>query len=146
MQEDKVTPSRFRFRAWSPFHKTWANRVRMDSCGHHETLFFGISDPYIAVPDDIVFMQSTGLLDRNGKEIFEGDILESYLYKPERIRLAVVKFGEGHFDSGFYKYQGFHLVSADEEQYEQGWMLTDDDFEIIGNIYENPELLGTINK
>lgn len=70
-----------------------------------------------------VSQQFTGLLDKNGKEIYEGDILQ--LYRPKQ-KLEVV-WNEGCFilndSSGLFLYQE-HKTS-----------------EIIGNIFENPELL-----
>lgn len=79
--------------------------------------------------EDIILMQSTGLLDKNGKEIFEGDILF------------------GHAGEDFWE-----IVEFDIE--EGKWIRRDiwcnskldlsennEFMEIIGNIYENPELL-----
>ena len=66
-------------------------------------------------------MQSTGLKDKNGKEIYEGDIIsggQNY---------------EVFWDNGL---AGFLARSS----HTQGRELNDS-FEIIGNIYENPELL-----
>ncbi len=80
---------------------------------------FSIDD---MVKDGLILMQFTGLLDKNGKEIYEGDILETSggIHKVE-------------WDSvgGFYP---FVDVSC---------LIEDGIVEIIGNIYENPELLTT---
>jgi hypothetical protein len=82
-------------------------------------------------------MEYTGLKDKNGKEIYEGDIvtINDFNYKGE------VKFGKGM--------QG---EPADWEGPFWGWIfgkeepLIDDfgDIEVIGNIYENKELLKEI--
>lgn len=81
--------------------------------------------------DDVNLMQSTGLFDKNGKEIFERDIVD---YKG---RKAVVKW-HGSYASFIYEF-------VDELQNRTtGWQplyLSYYHFEIIGNIYENPELL-----
>ena len=66
----------------------------------------------------------TGLLDKNGKEIFEGDVLERS--DGERWQ---VHFEDGAFWAGFQRRGGIAL-----------WYLVDG-LEIIGNIYENPNLL-----
>jgi hypothetical protein len=76
--------------------------------------------------DRYEIMQYTGLKDKNGKEIYEGDILyyESCDDKKE------VMWGP--------------ILDHDTKMgYGDGWGLvsTDEDAEIIGNIYENPELL-----
>lgn len=94
------------------------------------------------VNNDIHLMQSTGLFDRNGKEIFEGDIVKrNGIKRPE-----VVRFGEWiNVDSLGYKeqYIGFYFESEHEGQ---EWLYSVEPqfnnlYKIIGNIYENPELL-----
>lgn len=73
-----------------------------------------------------VFMQFTGLKDKNGKEIYEEDIVE-YL----GLKLPI-GFMRGHF-----------IVYKDFVGHEDLWKAIDRDpnLEVIGNIYENPELL-----
>ena len=81
--------------------------------------------------DDEYLMQSTGLRDKNGKEIFEGDILD---YKG---RKALVRW-HGSYASFIYRF-------VDELQNRKTeWKplyLAYMKCEIIGNIYENPEFL-----
>ncbi|PTF20447.1 hypothetical protein BUY42_00260 [Staphylococcus devriesei] len=75
---------------------------------------------------DRVVMMSTGLKDKNGTEIYEGDIVKN-IYD----EIYVVKW----FDADF------HL----EEKYNGGFdyleLYSGDNKKVIGNIYENPELL-----
>ena len=90
---------------------------------------------------EIKLMQYTGLKDKNGKKIFEGDILRTpaWLYGEEKVCIckynqennvnSIIGFGLYTNDAYFKKYQ--ELVECDE------W----DEFEVIGNIYENKELL-----
>lgn len=84
--------------------------------------------------DEVELMQSTGLHDKNGKEIFEGDIVQfedcyevsDFLY----INTGIIEWCQG----------GFHVTNRDSVLMED--LLDGDslDVTIIGNIYENPEL------
>ena len=81
--------------------------------------------------ENIILMQSTGLFDRNGQEIFEGDIVD---YKG---RKAIIKW-HGSYASFIYRF-----VDELNERVSE-WhplFLAYYHFEIIGNIYENKELL-----
>ena len=79
-------------------------------------------------------MQSTGLKDKNGKEVFEGDILS-------------IETDEGIFNVNIFwddKHALFMFESEIHNEKELLAELVEDNtypFEIIGNIYENPELL-----
>ncbi|HCU2178085.1 TPA: YopX family protein, partial [Enterococcus faecium] len=84
---------------------------------------------------NIDLMQSTGMKDKNGVEIFEGDIVQwgdTPDWEEEPIRVAVVKINPDiQFDSnvGIFEYGRF--IYRDTERF-----LT-----VLGNVYENPELL-----
>ncbi|MDU3828713.1 MAG: YopX family protein [Staphylococcus sp.] len=78
------------------------------------------------VTDNVVIMMSTRLKDKNGTEIYEGDII-----KNSYDEIYTVKW----FDAAFYL----------EEKYNGGFdyheLHLEDNKKVIGNIYENPELL-----
>lgn len=76
--------------------------------------------------EDCVIMQYTGLKDKNGKEIFEGDIIENDQWKTSRFNVV---FNRGGFA---ITYPGDYLPK--DIKYAEY-------FAVIGNIYENPELL-----
>lgn len=81
-------------------------------------------------------MQYTGLKDKNGKEIYEGDIvsIKSQYETDEPIDTkARVEFFDGAFILDFH---AMRLTWAVLEYKNSNWLI-----EIIGNIYENPELL-----
>ena len=86
--------------------------------------------------DEIELMQSTGLFDKNNKEIFEGDIIAN---GPD------VMCMKRHNTLGFYvEKKGkveFIADCAVLEEFEEDAKEIADSLEIIGNIYENPELL-----
>lgn len=85
--------------------------------------------------DDVVLMQSTGLLDKNGVEIFEGDVVQfedcytetDFLY----VNKGVIEWSQS----------GFTISNRDSVMMEDLLDRGSLDVEVIGNIYENPELL-----
>lgn len=86
---------------------------------------------------DSILMQYTGLKDKNGKEIYEGDVLkvDNSLQVSCWMRgdICTVKALPGRFKLENKAGDG-NMMQEDMQ----------DVVEIIGNIYENPELLGTI--
>lgn len=80
--------------------------------------------------DDEYLMQSTGLKDKNGKEVFVGDIIKCTRGCPHEVYIE--KEYAGTFIGGM---PAIYLKGIKE-----GYAWTEAE-EIIGNIYENPELL-----
>ena len=81
--------------------------------------------------DQLMWLQFTGLKDKNGKEIYEGDI---WLMNGIKSQPMIVCFDNGKFISK--STWGEYLKRDDGYTY---WDFIDG--EVIGNIYENPELL-----
>lgn len=107
----------------------------------------GYSFDFYLEDENATIMQSTGLKDKNGQEIFEGDIVKrDGIKRPE-----VVRFGEWiDVDSLGYKeqYIGFYFESEHEGQ---EWLHSvEPQFnhlsKVIGNIYENKDILEVINE
>ena len=85
------------------------------------------------VNNDLNLMQSTGLVDKDGKEIFEGDIVRQVRTQPTT---------ENETITGLVTMlEGAWLIMNDCEQLASFLWSETDENEIIGNIYENPELL-----
>lgn len=80
--------------------------------------------------------QFTGLYDKNDKEIYEGDVLKVYYHGKSKI-FGVVRFADTRFfiDDGF---QGEEPIIAKVPMAE---MFSHYDFEVVGNAYDNPELI-----
>lgn len=136
---------RFKFRFWDKETQTM-QKMPMVELRHRITL------DKIFADDRVIFMQCAGLKDKNGKLIYEGDILDLYVSSKKLYRYEVK-----------YEIGSFMLVSQDEifdfpnvwndyvyplsqlyyeYQNEENCIY---ECEIIGNIYENPELLEVEN-
>ena len=89
--------------------------------------------------------QCTGLKDRNGKWIFEGDMLKPF---DDEIDKMVVEFHNGLFMLCLYGERGYMGEGGWVEEGNYGVFECEplssygDDVEVIGNIHDNPELLG----
>ena len=91
---------------------------------------------YFCEPDSIG--QYTGLTDKNGKKIFEGDIIKI---------VPDYDYSDDYSISKVYSYNGIFCVDYHGDDFDStalGFLedyLPDGDFEVIGNIHDNPELL-----
>ena len=120
-----------RYRAWDKIHKTMYEADDIVYINFEEnqicvkTLFIERASRYDF--DDVVLMQSTGFRDKNGKEIFEGDIV----YSEDGILSGIVGFRPdlGMFVSTLIKYNNFErLCNVASSR------------KIIGNTWEHPKL------
>ena len=124
-----------KFRAWLKNDK---EMIDVDEIHWFNGKFDIIGDyiTFVRKADEIKLMQSTGLKDKNGKEIFEGDIITNG---------KDVMCMKRHNTLGFYVEQkGEVQFIADGvvlEEFEEDAKEIADSIEILGNIYENPELL-----
>ena len=120
-----------RYRAWDKIHKTMYEVDDIMSIDFGEskisvnTLFFEQINCYKF--DDIVLMQSTGLRDKNGKEIFEGDILGT----DGGLLDGVVEYRTdlGMWTNSLFRYNNFERLCSIANSRE-----------IIGNIHTHPDL------
>ena len=77
-----------------------------------------------------VIMQYTGRKDKNGKEIFEGDIISAKYNKDDTPKIGIIEWRNVVSGSGFYFITKLGTT---------GWINTES--EIIGNVHEHPELI-----
>lgn len=118
-----------KFRAWNKKEKyiELVDDLQM----FNNQLYIGIpGEDYFLGKDDVELMQYTGLHDKNGKEIYEGDIVE--ITRPCILERGEVKFINGCFD----------IKSKDTLLMLYQCEINNFKLKVIGNIYDNPELLG----
>lgn len=84
--------------------------------------------------DDFVLIQYTGLKDKNGKEIYEGDVVQESLWIDGNFITNCIKVFTVIYQGVSFQYQP--IVKSNHTVNPIGTTV-----EIIGNIYENPELL-----
>lgn len=84
--------------------------------------------------DDYILMQSTGLKDKNGVEVFDGDIVKLQYTIASDFELFEVR----QFRGGMWR--------IDNRRRGSDLWLRNEDCEVIGNIHENPELLESVEE
>lgn len=152
-----------KFRAWQKYHKKMLEvldigfkdgevnsvKVKYPEDTIPPVVTYKKNDEKFWIDDDCIkLMQYTGLKDKNGEEIYEGDIVKSKMYLPigDGSRERVLS------DKGVMCYDKLGILAIKTDEYNEKPCysdffhtieLSDCEFEIevIGNIYENPELL-----
>ena len=134
-----------KFRGLCKFTNKWAygDLIHVDNKPYR--IFIYGKESFFIKPETAT--QFTGLKDKNGKEIWEGDILKVHIFTQELGESLGVREGEKEFVAEiWYQELGLWLQGNNEE--DGGYMLWfngmhEESIEVIGNIFENPALLNT---
>lgn len=98
--------------------------------------FIGDGITFKCKSDDLVLMQSTGLKDKNGKEIFEGDVVQ---YQNTKVPSADSKGVVRYFDN--WAMFGIDIEHNEPRALFFNGLADHISLDVVGNTYENPELL-----
>jgi uncharacterized phage protein (TIGR01671 family) len=123
-----------KFRAWDGFKM---NDVLSLSFNNKSIIRSNV-DPVFGI--GLTYMQFTGLLDKGGKEIYEGDVIE----RKGIIGQVIYKKAAGAFWLVWEQLEKGRTVSMYQElsaTFSDGNIYRIDHYEIIGNIHQNPEFL-----
>jgi len=126
-----------KFRAWDIERKKMYKVYQLDFsenddgifCHEQAQILVNKTEWVWLLEDEHILIQYTNLKDKNGKEIYEGDILRD---NEDR------EIGSAIFKDGCFS---FCVPESEEDEEWEMYLYTVMDKEIIGNIYENPELL-----
>ena len=121
-----------KFRAWLKQYEKMDNDIGEMYFENGEFKYIGDDVHYKRLPEHVILMQSTGLKDRNSVEIFEGDI----------VTMAKDVYSEPTYYEVVRHRGGAYRLESKQHGCELWLRHTDCD--VVGNIYENPELLEAI--
>lgn len=129
---------KIKFRAWNKKKKSMHIVVTLELYFEDEQTFYvSTASQEDIFPEDIELMQYIGLKDKNGKEIFEGDLL-----KPVKGYDDIYEVRELHTGFGWFEiYDGHFKKWVIMEDQKHAPLYVGTNYIVIGNIHENPELL-----
>lgn len=167
-----------KFRVWDLNEKYWLKEKETSIHFNNANSLFNVSQPFVRFNrGDMILCQFTGLFDKNGKEIYEGDIVNGVVivdgdeiyhrhggnrstkksmmvkcfieYDITKAKFICKCYNKNTYRTSFYRGCGCTRTEKQTNEYRQITtainieieQLYKNKFEVIGNIYENAELL-----
>ena len=122
-----------KFRVWDTYNKEMLDVQELDYADSYNgqpmirtTMYNDYFDT-----EEMILMQFTGLHDKNGKEIYEGDIVQGLFADQEEPEIK----GQVIYSNGQASYI---VIASNNDEWELGYL---DNLEVIGNVFENGDIL-----
>lgn len=111
-----------KFRAWDDTKSRWVIQTDLIRISLDGDIYYCDDRPNLR--NDLIIQQFTGLCDKNGNEIYEGDVVKHREHWSDNRTKSLVYYTE---------YGYFEPFGCSD------WAVLSSDVEVVGNIYENPE-------
>ena len=116
-----------KFRVWNKKSNEWCGTIGLNETISHNSI--------INLPDDLVFVQYTGLKDSKGNEVYEGDIVKYKTWTGSYDGTT-----EEHQTQVQFKDGAYYPRYIDDECEDSWYSFKVYDLEVVGNIFETPHL------
>ena len=116
-----------KFRVWNKKSNEWCGTIGLNETISHNSI--------INLPDDLVFVQYTGLKDSKGNEVYEGDIVKYKTWTGSHDGTT-----EEHQTQVQFKDGAYYPRYIDDECEDSWYSFKVYDLEVVGNIFETPHL------
>lgn len=139
-------------RAWKP-----PQMIALSDLQIHGQKTIADALDYVVNSPNFILMEFSGLLDKNGREIYEGDIVEFFFFKKEgkterTVAQVIYDTDSAEFKVRFDDKKGWpiSMLMAFSDIHDKEWnaknRIAKLELSVIGNVYENPDLLSEIIK
>ena len=116
-----------KFRVWNKKSNEWCGTIGLNETISHNSI--------INLPDDLVFVQYTGLKDSKGNEVYEGDIVKYKTWTGSHDGTT-----EEHQTQVQFKDGAYYPRYINDECEDSWYSFKVYDLEVVGNIFETPHL------
>ena len=140
------------FRVWSDYWKKYATEAELHMDGSVDAIFEDADGVPHHENTDLVLEFNTGLKDKNGKEIYKGDIVEALIDGVWDVGMNDISFGKVKWKLKVIRNKIrfmdiFEVIGSKSSPYRSYYLFDQalSELEVIGNVHENLDLLGDTN-